>query len=229
MIGKNKIKITLCVLLFAYIVYMGLKCTVGVPILNVPRAVNRIPQAVFTYSHNGQEVYDGTNYYVLFDNRELYIFHGYEKLHYYGEINSKDYMRVIYDAECRYISKSDYDKIMKWAWEASYLAKRYWYWDLGGNYSIGYDNEEYVINYFIEHPDRDNMENTEYIFKKVLDDTKYSYESNAFETEIFKWINDGESCKLNVLNKGYTSDKVNFTYDYTEPGRESEYSKYILN
>lgn len=183
--------ITIFIIAFIYIAF---KCTIGVPIFDVPRAIEKVPKAVFIYANRGNDVYNNTCYYVLFDNRELYTFYGLCKYENHNGISDVDFMRVVYKAKKQHISKSDYNKIIDWAYEADFYTKNDGYGDSGRVRLYYYDNKIRVLSY--EYDYDQIITNTEYIFGKFFDITKFDFSKHRYESELCKWVYNGKSLEF---------------------------------
>lgn len=193
---------SLYVIAFLFIVYTAIKFAVGVPIINIPLAVRRIPSAVFIYCDRADSKQDAY-YYVLFRNRELYTFCGgckYDK----NDILSDDYMRYILKARSRYISNADYKKILNWAWEADFYSEHDLLPDSCDGRGAIYHYKGKVRAATVETLNM--IEDSEYLLNEIFNNEKFYDVELYYLQEVddkFTWIYNGKHYVPQIMTGDY--------------------------
>ena len=205
--SQKKFKNLIGFIFFCVICYYLFKFTIGVPILNVPNALKKADKATFIYVEENDDIFNDTYFYVIFDNREMYSFYGIAKYYNRDKILDSDYMRVVYKAQCKYISKKDYNAILKWAEDAKFFTKK----DTFSVYKAYYYDSEVR---FISYNYNDIIDNNVYVFNSIFNSERFS-SNKDYESELVKWVYDGEKLKLITLfnsEKYHPADNENVLY-----------------
>ena len=202
-----------------FIVYMTFKFTVGVPILNVESALKKAPKAVFVYVDKGRSEYF-CYYYVLYKNRELLTFCGKANINEGIDIFCDGYLSKIVKARSKYISKTDYDTIMNWAYEADFYSEDIILPGVGEKCRMYYHNGE--VRTFPDHY-TGMIESSEYVFNDIFNnDEFYDFEllrSSIPEDRFTLWY-DGKRYVPRIVI-GY-NDYIYYSYSGRQDSEDSE-------